>query len=543
MNESLLDQIKAIWGRRKWLAILCFVFPAAIALSVLTFLPGIYRSTATVLVERQQVPEAFVRPTVTSALETRLQTIAQEVLSRARLENVITRFRLYEDLKSRVSPEEVIDRMRSDIRIEYRGADTTGSGQRSTIAFAISYRGQNPFVVAQVTNTLASFFIEENLKVRGRQAAGTSEFLKAQLADVRKRLDEQEQRVSAFKKRNLSELPQQMEMNLGIIDRLDTQLRLNIDAQTRLAERRDTVEKRGTELASLARAGVRPPIVGDLRPIKDESLVQELTRMQRELRDLRTRYSEKYPDVVRLKASIAEVEAQLAEANGAPPKTADAKPRDESTGTSSPGSMPYAVQVRIAQEEIDAEVRALKAEERRIRGAIATYVARVQNAPKLEQEYKEVSRDYESTRELYATLSKRYEEAELAENMEQRQKGEQFRILDPAVPGNSPVAPQRLPLSLMGLAISAGFAAVVVIAVERIRPAFHSVDALRAFTAVPVLLSIPPIVTARDMMRRQRRMRLTAVCAAAALILVVGISYLIASGNEHLVSLMVRGRS
>jgi hypothetical protein len=154
-----------------------------------------------------------------------------------------------------------------------------------------------------------------------------------------------------------------------------------------------------------------------------------------------------------------------------------------------------------------------------------------------------VSRDYESTRELYATLSKRYEEAELAENMEQRQKGEQFRILDPAVPGNSPVAPQRLPLSLMGLAISAGFAAVVVIAVERIRPAFHSVDALRAFTAVPVLLSIPPIVTARDVMRRQRRMRLTAVCAVAALILVVGISYLIASGNEHLVSLMVRGRS
>src|SRR2546427_2572608 len=232
-----LDGLLAVWSRRKWLAILAFVFPMSAAASLLAFLPNIYRSTATVLVDRQQVPETFVQPTVTSALETRLHTISQEILSRSRLEALITRFGLYPDSSKRVSAEEVIERMRGDIKLELKGVEARGQ-REATVAFAIKYLGGDPQTVAQVTNTLASFYIEENLKVRERQATGTAEFLKVQLEETKKRLDGQERLVSEFKRRYLGELPQQMETNLASLDRFHIQLRLNSDNQTRAMERR-----------------------------------------------------------------------------------------------------------------------------------------------------------------------------------------------------------------------------------------------------------------------------------------------------------------
>src|SRR3989454_1503743 len=227
----------AVWSRRKWLAILTFAAPFSVAASLVIALPDTYQSTATVLVDRQQVPETFVQPTVTSALETRLHTISQEILSRSRLEALITRFGLYSDLRSRVSAEEVIERMRGDIKLELKGVEARGQ-REATVAFAIKYLGGDPQTVAQVTNTLASFYIEENLKVRERQATGTAEFLKVQLEETKKRLDEQERQVSEFKRRYLGELPQQMETNVASLERLHIQLRLNSDNQTRAMERR-----------------------------------------------------------------------------------------------------------------------------------------------------------------------------------------------------------------------------------------------------------------------------------------------------------------
>jgi len=197
----------AIWSRRKWLAILAFAAPMAAAVSFIAFLPNVYRSTATVLVERQLVPEAFVQSTVTSTLETRLQQISQEILSRSRLEALINRFGLYLKTRERTPIEEVIERMRDDIKLELKGVEVRGQRQ-ATVSFAISYQGTDPGLVAQVTNTLASFYVEENLKVRERLAMGTAEFLKVQLAETKKRLDGQEQRVGVFKRRHLGELPQ-----------------------------------------------------------------------------------------------------------------------------------------------------------------------------------------------------------------------------------------------------------------------------------------------------------------------------------------------
>jgi polysaccharide biosynthesis transport protein len=515
------DRLEAIWTRRKWLAILVFTVPLSAILSVVTFLPNIYRSTATVIVDRQQVPEEFVKPTVTSALETRLQTISQEIVSRSRLESLITRFGLYADLRKRLSSEEVVERMRSDISLELKGVDPKGRGG-ATIAFAIGYVGSNPQTVAQVTNTIASFYVEENLKVRERQAAGTAEFLKIQLQDITKRLDIQEQRVSEFRKRYIGELPQQMAANLATLEQLNTQLRLNNVSQLRAGEKRDLIAMQLPEMSptgTMARA---------------DTTAMRIAQLKQELVELRTRFSERYPDVVRAKTELATLERQAAQET---PDVTRGEPEPSVSTT------PQVLRLRQALGEAETEAKVLKDEDKRLRSAIALYESRVSNAPRREQEFQEISRDYDTTKELYHSLLKRYDEAQLAESMEQRQKGEQFRILDPAVPSADPAAPKRLRLMLLGLGLSLGLAVVSVLVAEQYDTSFHMLDDLRAFANVPVLASIPRLITDADVRRQQLRFRLAGLWLTVVLALIVGGSYLVAHGNEQLVWLLTRSGS
>jgi succinoglycan biosynthesis transport protein ExoP len=529
VKEGGLSTLLAVWRRRKWLAILAFAAPACAAVSLIMFLPNVYRSTATVLVERQQVPEAFVRSTVTSALETRLQTISQEILSRSRLDSLINRFGLYADLRQRVSSEEVIERVRGDIKLELKSADVKGNQREATIAFTISYRGSDPVTVSAVTNTLAGFYIEENLKARERLAIGTAEFLKVQLAQTKKRLDAQEQVVSAFKRRYLGELPQQMETNLGTLERLHSQLRANADSQTRAAERRQALSSQLAEAESI------PAYVGPTGEPKLPDAVR-LAQMKQELTRLRSQFSDRYPDVVQLVAQIEALESSVAEAKAREPQVKDgARPAAPATPVS-----PYVLRLKEALNEVQADLKVLKSEERRLQEGIAIYQARVDNVPRREQEFKELSRDYESTREHYQTLMKRHEEAQLAESMEQRQKGEQFRVIEPALPSPTPAAPSRIRLLLMALGVSIGLAAAAVMLAEHIDTSFHSVDDLRAFSPVPVLVSIPRIVTHAGLRSARRRMRLAASMALIGFIAIVGASYIVAHGNEQLVALLAR---
>jgi polysaccharide chain length determinant protein (PEP-CTERM system associated) len=529
-----LDWLYAVWARRKWLALLVFAVPFAAGASLILSLPSLYRSTATVLVERQQVPESFVRPTVTSELDTRLHTISQEILSRARLEALISRFGLYGDLRRSQPSEEVVARMRRDIQLELKG---TERGRNSTtVAFALSYRGFDPQLVAMVTNTLVSFYIDENLKVREQQATGTVEFMKAQVTETKKRLDEQEHRVSEFRRRHLGELPQQMQANLATLEALGTQLRLNNDNQVRAVERREALTSQLAEAATLAQtvevssgpAGATAVALGP------DSVTLRLIRLKQELTAAQTRYTDAHPTVKRLQDEIAAVTRDLARAKDeTKPETASGPP----SALALPPT-PYVLRLRESLRAAETEVKVLKIEEQRIRGAIAAYQGRIENTPKREQEFQDVSRDYEATKEQHQLLTKKYDDAQLAESMEQRQKGERFRVLDPAVPMPSPAAPNRLRLFLMLFAVTVGLAAGAVVLAEILDTSFHSADDLRAQTGVSVLVGIAPITTDADARRRRLRVRLAAVGALVSLILVAGAAYVIAHGNEQLARML-----
>jgi polysaccharide chain length determinant protein (PEP-CTERM system associated) len=521
-----VERLRKAWGRRKWLAVTVFVVPFVAAIGLIFSLPTLYRSTALVLVDPQQVPEAFVRPTVTSELETRLQTISQEILRRSRLEALITRFDLYPGRRKEGHNEDVVEQMRKDIKLELKTSAPKGQGRPATTAFALSYWGHDPQTVALVTNTLASFYVEENLKVRERQAAGTAEFLKAQLAETRKRLDELEARVSEFRKRYLGELPQQMQANMATLESLNTQLRVTSDNQIRAAERRDSLTALLAEAASSPQAFGGP--TGAAAAAEPRAV--RLAQLRQELASVRSRYTGEHPTVARLTEEIAATEREPAEPTG-------------DKGSAGALSNPYVFRLRETLSAADSEAKLLKAEKDHLRAAIAAYQARLENTPKREQGFQAVSRDYESTKQLYESLVKRHEEAQLAERMEQRQKGEQFRVLDPAVASQSPVAPNRLRLFIVSLVLSLGLAGGAVMVAEMLDTSFHSANELRAFSIVPVLVSIPRIVTKADRQRQQQRFRLAAAGAMLGLIVLAGASYFIGQGNEQLTQLLARDGS
>jgi len=523
-----LEQLRQIWRRRWWVALIAFAAVVAAAATMAYSLPDLYRATTTVLVETQQISESFVRPTVTAELETRLQLIRQEVMSRTRLMNLILQFDLYPTLRRKGIPlDQIIETMRKDIELDLKGVDSQVGGRGPTIAFAISYSGSNPDIVATISNALAKLYVDSNTKIREGQAVRTAEFLKSQLAEIKQQLDGQQLRASQFKLSHIGELPQQVEANLAALDRLNTQLRLNGENQLRTLDRRERLQKQLVESESARQAAPQPAAAA----VSAQSV--RLTKAKEQLADLQRRFTDAYPDVVRLRAEVATLEKEmpqpLASRSVAAP---DTKPADDP-----------AAQLKAAIADADTELNALKQEEVSFRGAIAAYEQRVENVPKRQEEFQALSRDYEATKERYDTLLKRYEEARLAENLEQDQNVEQLRILDPAIPPRDPSAPGRLRLLALGVFVAAAFAAAAVFAVEKLDSTFHDVDDLRSFVAVPALYSIPRIVTDSDTRRQWRRAALVTVAAMVSLTLIVAASRRMAVGNEQIVRMTARGHA
>jgi polysaccharide biosynthesis transport protein len=502
------------WKRRRWLVTGVMTVALAGCLSFIWSLPPLYRSTATVLLDRKEVAQNFVASAVTGELETRLETINQEILSRGRLQELVTRFDLYPGMRKRGSLEEATDQMRKDIQREIRATEAAG-GRPATFAFTLSYRGRDPQTVAQVTNALAALYVEENASLRKKQATGTADFLRGQVAEMKQKLDEQERKLGAQ--------PRTIESDLSALERLNTRLRINSDRQLRDLDRRERLVK-DMETSGTVSDGTP----GSPGPAP-ETLAMRLTKLKHELADVTARYSEKHPDVIRVRSEIAALEKRLA---AEPEPAPEPKPVPQAVaGTQRKAKDPIA--------EIDRELRALKEEEQSLRNSIAMFEQRAESAPKRLQDYQQQARDYMALKEQYQPLVKRYEDAQMADSMERQQQAEEFRILDVALPAKSPMAPDRTRFGLVGLIIAVGLAAGALVLAEGLDGSFHSIEDLRAFSKVPVLAGVSHLETEGD---RRRRMRYRLIAVAALLILIVVVSliaYYLGRGNEGLVRVLL----
>src|SRR5262245_23814817 len=510
-NSFDLAFLTDILRRRRWVALMCFLGALVFTASFIAFLPNVYTSSALILVEGQQIPEDYVKSTVRMPVQQRLYSISQQALSRSRLEKLSDDFHLYEDVK-RTSPlDDVIAAIRKAITIDIKGA--TQGTQSGALAFSIGYSGTDPQKVMDVANTLASFYIEENTRMREVQAVETSDFLETELQKVKQTLEEQEQKVSDYHKQYIGELPEQREANLKTLERMQIQLQLLSENLARTQERRNAL------VFQINNGGVGGPAVA--APV--DPVVARVQELRRQLAELRTRYNENYPDVQMAKQELADLEQQL-------------KNPSHSSGADRAAASPFSIALQAQLKEADGEVRLLSNERTKLLSEVAEYQQRIENTPKREQELLVLTRDYNSTKELYASLLKRREEANLAGNMEQKQKGEQLRILDPATYPERPSGPARPLLGLVTLVLSLGAALAGVILWEKvIDQSFHYPQELAAFVQAPVLATIPDIVTEEDRAYHRHRHFVGALAFAASLLVLIGASYKLAANNEQVV--------
>jgi succinoglycan biosynthesis transport protein ExoP len=365
-----------------------------------------------------------------------------------------------------------------------------------------------------VANTLANEYVQENSRTRERHARGTSEFLKSQLDQAKRQLDVQEARINAFRMRHGRELPSGREAALSALERMASDLDRNSDAQMRIKERIAMID---TGLAIPA----APP-----RADGSESDEARASRLRAQLSELRQRYTDQYPDVVAVREELDQVQQRLRQSSG-----------------SATAATPSAARAEALRSQLEADLQRLREQEKQLKPSLMTYQGRLERMSGRDIELEQLSRDYLSTREQYDSLLKKYSDAALAERVELRSNGEEFSILDKAIPPAEPAAPNRLRLLMMAVVFALGLTFAVSLLMHWFDGSLHTVDDLRTMTAVPIIGTVPPIVTGADRSRGVLRASLATIAVVVAVAAAFGGASALASGNEDLVRLFSRGAS
>jgi polysaccharide biosynthesis transport protein len=503
-DNDLSKTVNQLWSaavRRRWWILLpaCGVALGTIVVSML--LPNRYRSEATILVEPQKVPERYVIPNTTLDIRDALQAMTETVLSRTRLLQAIEEFGLYPKERSRLAPEQLVALMRHNIEIEPIGKDPQG---RLVNAFRISFTGEGPDVAQQVTGRLTSMFIEENLKSREEQAAGTTHFLQDQLETAHAELTERGQTLRDFKMQYLGELPEEQQGNLGILTGLQTQLQNTMAGLNRAREQRSYLESLVAEYRRMAAAGNPLPGAAGASPV--EAAQGELARLRGERAELAARYTPRHPDVRKIDQQISEAEALLERL-----KAADASEREKGQATtpSSGGSGDTSLAQLNSQLEVNRmEIANLSEDQKRLESQIAEYQRRLNLTPVRDQQLTDLLANYELAKQNYSDLLNKKTQSELATNLEIQQKGQQFRIVDqPSLP-TKPSSPDHIKISLggtvAGLALGVGLAFLM----EAGDHSLHDEQDVSRRFGIPLVVSVPLLVSPAEERKRPWKIRL-----------------------------------
>lgn len=457
---SPLSVARMLW-KRKLLVVAAWGAVTIAAYHLASRIPSVYQASALVLVDSQRIPERYVPSTVVSDVQERMATIGQRVLSAGRLGEIIERFDLYSEQRHKYPLEQTIERMRKDIEtVPDRG--WTGHA----VAFRVGYQGPNPVVVAQVANLLANLYADENLRTRETQAEGTSEFIEAQLKEAKQSLDSLEAAVSRYKLAHNGEL-HESSLN-GMLSRLQMELEANRQAINQAQQSKLMLQDSLTAAEEYAREVARE-LRYETPAVSAASLVTGTANpaaqnvsdtLQGRLEEMRLRYSDKHPDVIRLRTEIERV------------KEMEARRRSEAAPVGGPGaekSVPVAPKPTRTQESLemvrarqrvasiqsqlaitDQEISNRRTEQQRILSDLSNYQGRINSLPIREQEMEKIARDYEISKANYRSLLDKKIAADMAANMERRQQWERFTVAEPAHVPFKPFKPNRPMIRLAG---------------------------------------------------------------------------------------------
>ncbi|HLW53531.1 MAG TPA: Wzz/FepE/Etk N-terminal domain-containing protein [Candidatus Angelobacter sp.] len=514
--EQIQEEVPTGWRfyldvgirRRWWLAIPAIIFWAA-GLTLSLVLSAKYKSETLVLIGQEGAPAEYVMPNV-SDFQQRLQSLTEQTLSRPRLVQLIKQFHLYGYTPGQIVSDDAVKAMRADISVEL-----TRSNDRGNIsAFKIAYSASSPEQAQKITASLASLFMQDSLASQQQLAEQTTSFLESQLQDARKELEKQDNLMHDFKSRNQGDLPEQRATNAQILSGLEERLQS-------ARESLNQADKQQLYLGSLLGWSVDPKgnatAAGDASVPTSTSLDEEIDERKAELADLSAHYTQRYPDIVHLKERIASAEKLKREmASNAGATRAAGAP-----GTSR--SQPAVSQVSQLQSEFKAnelEITNRKKEIRHLEDQISQYQARLNLTPTTEQQLAELTRNDDQARAHYESLLAKKQQSAMATDLSKTQQSQIFQQVDPPTLPQKPYWPNRLKLSGMGLllGILAGLLAITV--KETVDARIYSEDDLIRWVAVPVIATVPPLITSAEENNRLRRRRLEIAIASALVMLV-----------------------
>jgi polysaccharide chain length determinant protein (PEP-CTERM system associated) len=506
--------------RHRWLIITPFCLAMIVGIYFALTLPKIYMASTLILVEPQEVSSKYVQSIVTTDIGSRISTIKQQITSRTNLERIINKFNLLSNPGSEnMFMEAKVASIRNFIEVNISG-NTAGSPN----TFSVSFKGADPETVMRVANDLASSFIEENLKVREAQAVGTTDFLDTQLQSLRKQLEVVEERIREYRRGNMGELPEQLEANLRAIDRLQEQLNVK---QKSLQDAKNRLILIDNQIEAYQRS---PQTTQPNEPLT-------LNQLKAQLEDLSAKYTDRHPDVVRLKRRIEEFPAQLSRGE------LKAMWDTPSSGSAGPaGIVPDRVSAEQSQQRqaILLEMRTLQAEIPDLERQIRNYQQRIENTPKKEEEMLELNRDYRNLQEAYNSLLNRKLEADISVSMEKKQKGEQFRVIDNARLPQTPISPDMRRLLMLTVAVGLGIGGGLVFLLDFFDTSIRQPDDFERSSGVAVLATIPRIYQRKDMRLRRLNQVFTGVSVFIALALFGGFASLTLVGVEPTLELVQR---
>lgn len=537
-GKDFREYLDAIWRHRK-AGIAAFVILFSLSVIVAFTTTAIYRSSSTILIEQQEIPAELVRSTVTSFADQRIQLITQRVMTSVNLWSIVEKFELYQEELEEDPRELVLQGMRQDISSEIISAEVvdprTGRPTQATIAFQVAYESESPALAMKVANELTSLYLNENLKDRKQHAEDTSEFLTDELNRLQKLVGNLEKDIAQFKSENSGKLPELIDLNLSILDRVERELFEN-DRQIQILKEREIYLT--SELAQVSPASTVLTASGervlspyarlrvletqliemqsryssshpDVRRVNKEiaalkaelgagshtdELLAAVNQHEAELITLRQRYSETHPDVLNHEITLKKLKAQLDNASESIDEEITVEHSDN----------PVYLQLQTELKAMEAELAALFQRKQKLQDKFLDYEERLSQTPGVEREYRSLMRDYDNALMKYREIKAKQMEAKIALTLESERKSERFTLIEPPLVPESPIKPNRKLILVLGFIVSLGVALGLTILIDLLDDSVVGKQGVTRIVGVPPIATIPTIYTVEEVRQNKR---------------------------------------
>jgi polysaccharide biosynthesis transport protein len=557
---SFQDKFRVYWrSRATFFTVAGLSFLLTMAVAILW--PPTYRTGATILIEQQEIPQELVRSAITSFADQRVQVISQRVMTTQNLMALIERYNLYPDIRETKPREVLLEKMRRDISLKMISADVidprSGRPTQATIAFSVSYQNRSPELTLKVANELTTLYLNENLTSRTQMAEQTSAFFAEETAKQEARIAEIDKQLAAYKQKHQDSLPELSQLNWQVSDRTELELHdvenriASLDSQqvmlrAQLAQLNptsqvysdtgqrvmgvdDRLKALRSELASYKSryAPGHPDIVNTERQIAGleqeaksqqsnshdatSDIARQLSEAQAQLSRSQEKYTPDHPDVIRLTHLVGELQAELARQ----PATASSQKLEAHADN------PVYIQVKGQLDALTADRQSAETKRDELKSKLDDYERRMAQAPAVERDYRQLARDLESAQLKYQQIRAKQGEVQISENLETERKGERFTMIEPPLPPEKPVSPNRILIIVAGFMLSLGLGFGSIVAKDTLDPSVRGFDDVRQLLSVPPLAAIPTIVTIAERKSRRRKLGYSWTGAVATLVAAV----------------------